>query len=199
MNVYHFHPETREFLGVDNADPSPLEPGKFLVPANATTVEPPVLQERQAAVATNEGQWEIVDDFRDTEYWLPEDSSFASPRVIRDLGQTLPENALTEPPTPTAVEQHEIDRQALKQERDQALQAITHQWPDGDIVQVRPQDVSNFQTAIQLGVDQRWVLADNTTRLTTPAELQAALTAGIASGASIWDEYTTALDDLNNG
>lgn len=197
MNVYHFHPETREFLGVDTADPSPMEPGKFLVPANATTVEPPVLQERQAAVAKNDGQWEIVDDFRDTEYWLPEDQYLDSPRVIRELGLPLPENALTEPPTPTALEQREMERQALKQQRDLALQAITHEWPDGTIVQVRPQDRDNLREAIENGTPLLWVLADNTSRETTPEELQAALDAGTDQAKAIWATYAARLNELN--
>lgn len=41
MKVYHYHPETNEFLGEGLADESPLEPGVYLIPAQATVKEPP--------------------------------------------------------------------------------------------------------------------------------------------------------------
>jgi hypothetical protein len=40
MKIFHYHPETGALLGEGKADPSPLEPGKWLVPAHATAIEP---------------------------------------------------------------------------------------------------------------------------------------------------------------
>jgi len=45
MNVFHYHPETGVYLGVSVADESPLEPGEFLIPANATHTQPPEPQD----------------------------------------------------------------------------------------------------------------------------------------------------------
>ena len=39
MNIYNFIKETKEFISQSIANPNPLEVGKYLIPANATTIE----------------------------------------------------------------------------------------------------------------------------------------------------------------
>lgn len=59
MKIFNYHPETLEFIGESLADESPLEPGVFLVPANATIKEPigPV---NGTSVRFINGDWENV-------------------------------------------------------------------------------------------------------------------------------------------
>jgi hypothetical protein len=57
MNIFHYHPETGVYLGQGQADESPLEPGVWLIPAHATSAEPPVTGEGEQA--TWNGAWAV--------------------------------------------------------------------------------------------------------------------------------------------
>jgi hypothetical protein len=60
--IYHYHPETGDFLEPSLADPSPLEPDVFLIPAYATDIEPPSVQVGQRANFDAVGRtWRVVD------------------------------------------------------------------------------------------------------------------------------------------
>jgi hypothetical protein len=41
MKIHHYDQNTGEYLGEGVADADPLEPGRWLIPANATNVQPP--------------------------------------------------------------------------------------------------------------------------------------------------------------
>ncbi len=63
MIIYNYHPVTKEFLSQCEADESPLEPGVYLIPANATDMAPPTEGDNQKAVFDN-GAWSLKDDYR---------------------------------------------------------------------------------------------------------------------------------------
>lgn len=65
MNIYIAHPVTREYIGVGKADPDPLDAERWLIPANATTTEPPALPEGHTARWVGQ-TWELVEDNRGT-------------------------------------------------------------------------------------------------------------------------------------
>jgi hypothetical protein len=41
MIIYHYHPETKQYITSGLADPSPLEKGVYLIPAHSTNIQPP--------------------------------------------------------------------------------------------------------------------------------------------------------------
>ena len=61
MKVYNYNPNNKVYTYAEDADPDPLVPGRWLVPANATSIEPPILKENEVARFIEELQeWEIV-------------------------------------------------------------------------------------------------------------------------------------------
>lgn len=61
MKIYHYHPITKELLRIGIADRSPLDEEEvYLIPANATSVEPPDNIEGKAIVFDN-GEWKHFD------------------------------------------------------------------------------------------------------------------------------------------
>lgn len=84
--------------------PDPMEDGKFLLPAiSYTELVPPVAKENELAVlegfGTSNEKWKLIPNFIGTRYWLEDGTSL----VVENLGEALPEGALTEPPLPKAT------------------------------------------------------------------------------------------------
>lgn len=92
MDIYHYFAGSGEFFTQGLADPSPLEPGVWLVPAYATTVAPPAAPEGKRPVWRDDA-WQLVEDHRGLTVWLADGTE----TVIDQLGP-LPEGASTEPP-----------------------------------------------------------------------------------------------------
>ncbi len=99
MNIYHYHPETREYVGITEARSDPLETAKtgqtvYLIPAHATTDQPPQAGSNQVAIRTNEA-WELVDDYRGREYWNKDTGEAVT---ITELGVIIPNEHPTQAP-----------------------------------------------------------------------------------------------------
>lgn len=96
LTIYNYHPVTGEFLSEGQADKDQLVPDNWLIPAHATDIKPPEQQENKAAVFAFD-EWQLIDDYRGQEYWLEDGSK----HTIKELGETLPADALKEePPAP---------------------------------------------------------------------------------------------------
>jgi hypothetical protein len=113
MLINNFNPISGEFISTSEADPSPLEPGKYLFPSFSTDVAVPAVGAHQVAVF-NGNSWDIKADYRGL-YYYPD----GSPLVITDIGVVVPANALPLPPniTPTRQQQMSEKLNAISDER----------------------------------------------------------------------------------
>ncbi|QXI32777.1 tail fiber assembly protein [Pseudomonas promysalinigenes] len=90
------HRGTGEFLCVSEADPSPLEPGIWLIPAHSYQIDPPVLKAGVAALINRDNNgWEIVPDHRGATVYT---TDTGEPRQWLALGD-LPEGYTLQAPS----------------------------------------------------------------------------------------------------
>lgn len=100
MIIYDYDPETGEYRGSFDAQPSPLEPGVFLIAAHSTAVRPPLPVKNQAFCWNRSiARWQAVPDFRGTVYWTPDGAL----HEIKMLGEIPPWNALFVEPIPAPL------------------------------------------------------------------------------------------------
>jgi len=61
MKVYNYHPDTRVFRYEEDADPDPMVPGRWLVPAHATLITPPKIKQGEVLQFNQEDQvWDVL-------------------------------------------------------------------------------------------------------------------------------------------
>lgn len=92
--AYSYDQYTREYIGETVADPSPLEPGVWLLPAHACYEKPPETGANEKAVLTDDG-WVIMKDFRGQMY----EKATGNPVLFRDFGDVP--DTLTAIPKPS--------------------------------------------------------------------------------------------------
>ncbi|MDY6789678.1 MAG: hypothetical protein SWH54_00230 [Thermodesulfobacteriota bacterium] len=133
MKIFHYHKTTGEYLGESAARIDPLESEKqgkniYAIPAQAVTDQPPKPGKNKAARRLpDDSGWEIVPDFRGKKYWLADGTEIE----IVDIGETVPKDALTEPPPTPPPTEDEINEQKIKDEM--RLQAIASLKAKGDL------------------------------------------------------------------
>ncbi len=60
MKIYNYNADSGQFVGESIADADPLSHGEWLVPAHATTIEPPQTTDKQFA-AFDGASWAVFD------------------------------------------------------------------------------------------------------------------------------------------
>lgn len=198
MMLYKYDPTTKELTGNKPAQKRPN--GQPITDVlNATTVEPPLLDDKQQAV-WNGTAWDVVEDHRKkpgvegsgTPYWLPGDAWNTPARYMTELGP-LPEDALLEAPAKTDEELAAEELAQAKAERAAAVNRITVTVDgmtfDGDETS-QERMARTITAAVATGEDMSatttWVLADNTVAQVSIKQLAKALRLAGEKQTELW-------------
>jgi hypothetical protein len=105
MLIFNYDKETRLFTTSGIAAMSPLEPGHYLIPSNATAVPPPTDLPAHKSAQWTDDHWEAVDDWRgETVYSI----HTGKPLTVTYLGNVL-EADFVETPPPSVYHQWDTE------------------------------------------------------------------------------------------
>lgn len=128
MQVYKYNEKTKEYTNTETAMLDPLETelqGKeiYLLPANATFTAPS-LKDGFCPVWDGE-QWQLVEDNRRKQYWLPSDKYGTPGHEMKELGAMPAGATFTAPekPAPTVAEIQKQLTEAVQNYMDTTVQA----------------------------------------------------------------------------
>lgn len=113
--IYNYDRSTGAYVSTSAADPSPREPGVFLIPAHATEVAPPATQANECAVFNADGRtWSVVPDYRGRVFYSTTTGEHVE---ITELGKTPADLGFTDQEPPAGFVtwggtawQHDVER-----------------------------------------------------------------------------------------
>ena len=90
MKIYNYNAETKEYLGTEEAQKSPLESDVYLIPANATTIATIEVKKNEVAIFDGE-KWTVEKDYRNQKVYSIETQQEQKVDYIGDIkdGYTL--------------------------------------------------------------------------------------------------------------
>lgn len=151
MIVYLYNGKDNAFNGAYTCQPSPLEPGKFIVPVQSTLVEPPAFNAENDICTWNGTAWVLT---------------------------TIPVEPTPIPPTPalptipdvTAVQiRLELNRVGLRAQVEAAVAAgsqdLKDKWQFGNVFSSTDSDIQAMATALGLNQTELDVLFTNAANL----------------------------------
>ena len=165
MKTYKYS-QTGEFIYEIQCQESPREPGKFLIPANATTVAPPEEQAGKARVWNGE-EWKYRDDNRGKTMYSVTDSRQTG-TMSNVLGANVPDGWTLTPPPDSDNKYTFVGGQWVKQSVEELRAQLENQlWGNYKAYQrkfVDPEDLTLANTCAAGGsakgaAVQQWVLA----------------------------------------
>lgn len=144
--AFNIDPATGEYLGASQADPSPLEPGVWLLPAHCATDAPPVAGQGQAVLREN-GAWTIVADYRGATVYH---TATGEPRTWLLLGALPADYTLTAPES--AYDKWEDGQWHLDKAAQLAAQKASATRKRALLLQYASNQVNALQDAVDLEI-----------------------------------------------
>lgn len=202
QQAYLFDEKTKEYKSEVNAQLDPLESARagkdiYLLPANATWDKP---TPKDGCMAVWNGEsWNMVEDNRKKEYWLPEDKYGAPAREMKELGP-LPEGATLTAPERT-LDEVKVDKvQSLKTERDsKEVEPITYNGNSYDYDDKARERINAAIIALDvLGANASiiWTTADNADIKATADDLRAVVASVARRSNTLHIAYREAKDKV---
>lgn len=176
--AYLFDEKTKEYKSEVNAQLDPLESEKagqdiYLLPANATWLKP-TPKDGYASVWKGES-WDMLEDHRKQEYWLPGDKYGAPAREMKELG-ALPEGAKLTAPERTLDEAKPAKIAEFKAMRDaEEVQPVEYKGNSYDYDDKSRDRINAAIIALDTqgeGANIAWTLADNSSVKVTANDLR---------------------------
>lgn len=202
QKAYLFDEKTKEYKSEVNAQLDPLESARagkdiYLLPANATWDKP---TPKDGCMAVWNGEsWNMVEDNRKKEYWLPEDKYGAPAHEMKELGP-LPEGAMLTAPERTLDEVKADKVQSLKTERDnKEVEPITYNGNSYDYDDKAMERINAAIIALDVqGADASidWTTADNAEVKVTANDLRMVIAAVAQRSNALHVAYRAAKDKV---
>lgn len=202
QKAYLFDEKTKEYKSEVNAQLDPLESARagkniYLLPANATWDKPAV---KDGCVPIWNGEtWDMVEDNRKKEYWLPEDKYGAPAHEMKELGP-LPEGATLTAPERTLAEVKADKVQRLKAERDsKEVEPITYNGNSYDYDDKARERINAAIIALDVqGADASidWTTADNADVKVTANDLRMVIASVAKRSNALHVAYRAAKDKV---
>lgn len=127
-NIYNYHPITREYLNQGLADPDPLEPGNFLLPAHSTEIAPPNISAYEIAVYLVD-EWVIMADHRGETWYLPN----REPVEIKEIGVSPEQDWTLEPSALTLTELIKAKLKEINVVFEKSMSLVVTGYPEKEI------------------------------------------------------------------
>lgn len=202
QKAYLFDEKTKEFKNEVNAQLDPLESKKagediYLLPANATWLKP---TPKDGCVAVWNGEaWNMLEDHRKQEYWLPEDKYGAPAREMKELG-ALPKGAMLTAPERTIDEVKADKVQSLKAERDsKEVEPITYNGNSYDYDDKARERINAAIIALEVAgtsATLTWTTADNQDVKVTADDLRCVIATVAQRSNALHVAYRAAKDKV---
>ncbi len=142
MKIYNYDKQG-VFINQTTAKENPLETGKYLIPAKATTIAPPDTKDNEVAVFDG-GEWQIKTDFRGVGYYIGDEMI-----TIKEIGVVVPDDAVS-------VDEYNLLKEAEYEELTNSYAYKRQQeYPNmADYLDAKVKQASSDETTIAEGVAQ---------------------------------------------